>query len=341
MNRSRRTPLLRTWAAAAAALATAVSLAACAPATQPEPKTSPTIEATAWPRTIEIPAVRGGEPTSLTITAEPVAIAALDYESAEVLAELGLAGRLVLVPEAVLNSALGGHVDEMADVATTFPVAGDLSAEMVIATAPDLVVMSPRHGADDTVGSVLTQSGMTVLQLPTSWTSPETLASNIDLIGQATGADAQAAELTDAIESGLATNAASSADSDTEQDRPRVLVLTNQAGRAFVTAGRAFPLRLLELAGAVDASTDLGFERTGTISTEQVLEAAPDGLLLIDMNGTGDRMFRELLDNPAVASLPAASADRLMLISGRQVQALGLTDTADGLGALSEWVATL
>ena len=322
----------------------ALALAGCAPQGGEPGAGSGAAEAPAqdaeWPRTIEVPAAEGGAATSLTIEAEPQAIAALDYESAEVLAELGLADRLVLVPEAVTDPALGGHVEEMRQVAQTFPVAMKLDPETVISAAPDLVVMSPRHGQEDTIGEVLDGAGMTSLQLPASWTSPETLAANVELVGEATGTEREAAALTSEIADGLNEHAAEASGSEAG-DAPRVLVLSNQAGRPFVTAGRAFPLALLDRAGAQSVSEGLGIRTTGPITAEQIVEADPDGIVLIDMNGSGDRLFAELLANPAVAALPAASDARILRVTGREVQALGLADTVTGLQKLSEWVTGL
>ena len=340
---------MKTTRSVAAAALAALSLFALTGCTAPDTSTGTasseaagdTAKAPAgFPRTVEIPAGRGGEAHSITIEAEPKAIAALDYESAEVLAELGLTDKLVLIPEAVLNPALGGHVDEMAEVPATFPVAMNLDTETVISTAPDLVVMSPRHGAEASIGAVLEQAGLTTLQLPDPWTSPEILAKNIDLIGQATGSEAKAAGVVSDIEDGLKQHSAKTPGADAAE-APRVLVLTNQAGRPFATAGGAFPLHLLNLAGAVSVTDELGMEATGPISAEQIVEASPDGIVLIDMNGTGDRMFAELLANPAVATVPAAADDKLMRVQGRDVQALGLGATVAGLESLAGWVSTL
>lgn len=330
--------------AAVAAVLTG-ALTGCAPATPAPTDTTPpsvadqpdTAAQSGFPRTLEI-TLTDGSTTQLIIEHEPTAIAALDYESAETIAALGLADRLVLVPEAVLSPAIGGHIDEMSVVPHTFPVAMELAAETVLNADPDLVIMSPRHGNEAAIAQVLEQSGLTTLQLPTSWVSPDTLVTNIDLIGQATGADEAAELLATQIEQGLAEHAA---DADAGQDRPNVLLLNNQAGRAFITAGQAFPLHLLKLAGAEPSSAQLGIDRTGPISAEQVVEADPAGIVLIDMNGTGDRMFEELLSNPAVAGLPAVAEGRVLRIAGRQVQALGLTDTTEGLDTLTNWVAQL
>lgn len=328
--------LTRTIATAVAATAAlALALTGCSQQAEPAPS-APAEEVAAWPRTIDIPAGQGGAASTLTIEAEPLKIAALDYESAEVLAELGLADRIVLIPEAVLNPALGSHVDALSEVPNVFPVAMEVDAETVIALTPDLAVMSPRHGNEEPIATVLQQAGIPALQLPASWTSPDTLATNIELIGQATGTEQQAATLVEQIESGLAAAAAGSS-----SEGPRVLVLTNQAGRPFIAAGHAYPLELLELAGAQNVSAELGIDRTGPISAEQIVQANPDGVVLIDMNGTGDRMYAELLANPAVSSLPAFAEGRVLRIEGKQVQALGLTATIDGLKTLADWAASL
>lgn len=292
-----------------------------------------------WPRIIEIPAGSHRPASSVRVEAEPERIAALDYESGETLAALGLADRTVLIPEALLNPVLGGHVDEFRDVEATFPVAMRVDAETVINLAPDLVVTSPRHGNEASISAVLEQAGITTLHLPHPWNDGESLIANITLIGQATGGDESARALAEQIEEGIDT---AGADVFVEQSaRPRVIMLTNQAGQPFVTAGNAYPIELLELAGARNAAADLGIERTGPIGAEQLVEVAPDGIVLIDMNGSGDRMFAELMANRAVARIPAIEEGRILRIDGRQVQALGLTETVRGLAALTEWVAGL
>ena len=329
-----RTAPITTLALAGATLALALSGCSSAsgePASDPQPTPD-------WPRTIEVPASETGEPSRLTLEAEPQKIAALDSESAEVIAELGLGDRLVLVPAAVLNPALGSHVEQLAKVPNTIPVAMELDAETVIALQPDLVVMSPRHGAEASIGAVLEQAGIASLQLPSSWTNPDSVAQSIELIGEATGQEQHAEELVDTLESGLA---AAGATKPSDDQSPRVLVLTNQAGRPFATAGKAYPLELLRLAGAQNASDTLGMPHTGPISAEQIVEANPDGIVLIDMNGSGDRLYAELLANPAVASLDAVAQQRILRVEGKQVQAMGLISTVDGLEALTSWVAEL
>lgn len=319
---------------AAVTAAAALLLSGCAskPAAEPEAKTTEKEVSQTFPRTIKVPAGEHIPASTLEIAEEPTAIAALDYESAETAAELGLADKLVLVPEAVTNKALGSHIAELSKVETKFPVSMTLNAETVINAAPDLVLMSPRHGQDTTIGKVLTDSGITTLQLPHAWTDKASMLTNIELIGKATGADAAAAKLIKTLDSGLKGAKA-------KAQAPRVLVLSNQAGRPFVTAGKAFPLELLKLAGAKDVSGELGIQVTGPITAEQIVQANPDAILLVDMNGSGEGMFQQLLKNPAVAALPGAQ--QTMLVQGKDVQALGLTGTVAGLKKLTKWVQEL
>ncbi|MGO1661755.1 MAG: ABC transporter substrate-binding protein [Canibacter sp.] len=265
----------------------------------------------------------------------PETIAALDYESAEVLASIGLADRVVMMPEAVMNPVLGSHQNELGSVEHQIPVTADLDAEAVIDVFPDLTIMSPRHGAEARIGSVLEDAGVTTLELPNPWGSLEEITNNIGLIGEATGTVDDADALIEELETGL------EADSEPGADAPRVLVLTNQAGRPFITAGDAMPLDIVNRAGARSVSEDLGVKVTGPISAEQIVEADPDGIVLIDMNGSGDKMYQDLLSNEAVASLNAVTEDRITRVEGKQVQAMGLTNMIDGREQLQEWIDTL
>lgn len=318
--------------AAAATLLLAVSLQACgSPQTTPAPAVGET--SAAFPRTIEVPAGRSGEPTELTIDEEPRRVAALTYETAELVASLGAGDRLVMVPEAVTNPALTNHAEVMAAVETKAATESTTHAEAVIATDPELVLLSARHGLETGVGEVLTDAGFPVLVLPNSWGTVEDMVLNVDLVGSALGLDDEADALAADLESGLSPRA------DSSSARPSVLVLGNQAGRPMVTAGSAFPLEILRLAGAEDASETLGFAHSGPITVEQVIETDPDAILLIDMNGTGERLFAPIMDNPAVVTLPAVAEERVLLVEGRQVQALGIEHTVEGLDAIAAWLA--
>jgi iron complex transport system substrate-binding protein len=265
----------------------------------------------------------------------PETIAALDYESAEVLASLGLGKHVVMMPEATMNPVLGSHQKDLGHVKDKIKVTADLDPESVIDVFPDLAIISPRHGAEKRFNGVLEDAGVKTLALPNSWGSLDEITQNITLIGKSTGTKAEAAKLVKKLKSGLGS------EKKPGSDAPHVMVLTNQAGRPFITAGDAMPLDLLNRAGATSASEDLHAKVTGPVSSEQLIEADPDGIVLIDMNGSGDKLYKSLLANDAVSSLDAVKNNKILRVEGKQVQALGLTNMIDGLDALKEFVNTL
>lgn len=329
------------WAALTAMLV-ALALSACAPATPTaspsptEPTATPSAEAGDFPRVIAVPAGASTEEALVTIPHEPVRIAALTYETAELVAALGAADRLVMVPAAVTNPALSNHLDDMLAVETHAATESTTNAEAVIQTAPDLVLLSARHGLEDGAGKVLADAGIPVIVLPNSWATVSDMRENITLTGHTLGLDTEAEALVATLDAGLSTESAAPSTAAI-----RVLVLSNQAGRPFVTAGAAFPLEVLRLAGAENAADSLGLSKTGPISAEQVIQAAPDAILLIDMNGSGEGSFAPILENPAVAALPAVAGGAVLLLEGREIQALGLSEVTEGLSALRSWLAPM
>lgn len=285
-----------------------------------------------FPRKITVPAGMGMPKTELTIKAAPRRIAALSYETAELVAQYGLADRLVVVPQAVRNPVLTNHLSQMRAVPNAFPSEGAINPEAILAQKPDLILMSARHGEATSVGKALAATGTPVLILPNAWSDQSELALNNKLVGQAIGADSGAAKLDSALQRGLVAHK--------RKHSPRILVLNNQAGRPFITAGKAFPLDLVRLAGGTDVSAQMGMHITGPITAEQIVKANPDGILMVDMLGGGKKSFASVMNNSAVARLAAVKSGRVMLVQGRDVQALGLTRTITGLGELNKWFDT-
>ncbi|MGC0272925.1 ABC transporter substrate-binding protein [Pseudactinotalea sp. Z1739] len=283
-----------------------------------------------FPRTVDVPAGDDRPATEVTIPAEPQRVTALTYETAALVAELGAGEKLVMAPAEAANPVLSNQPDVMADVEHHIASESAVDAEAVIASDPDLVVFNDRHGMEEGVGRVLTEAGIPVLVLPNTFSSVSEMLTNIDLVGTALGMEQEAADLATTLSDGLV--------DASDEDGPSVLVLSNQAGRPFVTAGGAFPLEVVRLAGGRDASADLGMVRSGPISAEQVLAADPDRILLVDMNGSGETIFADLLNNPAVAALPAVAEHEPFLVEGKYVQALGFTSTVEGRDQIATWL---
>lgn len=321
-------------------LTASLFLAGCGSAAEQQLPT-PRAATAAFPRTVAVPAGNTTAAARIILDTEPQRVAALTYETAELVAALGAADRLVMVPNAVTNPILTNHHQDMLAVETKAPTESTTNAEAVIQTAPDLVLLSARHGLEDGAGKVLAAAGIPVLVLPNTWATVEDMLANIALTGEALGLDTEADTLAATIKSGLSAEPVdSNAAAETEGSAPSVLVLSNQAGRPFVTAGAAFPLELLRLAGAHDAGDALGLSASGPITAEQVIRAAPDAILLIDMVGSGEDLFAPIMKNPAVAALPAVANGQVLLVEGRHVQALGLDGVLEGLDAITAWLGT-
>lgn len=286
-----------------------------------------------FPRVVEVPVGEHLPAVALDVPAEPQRIVALTYETTELAWALGVGDRLVLAPEASTNPVLSNHAAQNAAVPEHFPSESTVNAEAVLAQRPDLVLLSARHGLESGVGEAITAAGVPVLVLPNTWRTYEDMMLNIELVGRAVGAEAAADELRETL------RASGVLDVESDQDdAPAILVLSNQAGRPFVVGGSAFPLGLVRLAGGTDAGASAGITRTGPIAVEQIVSAAPEGIVLIDMNGSGAASFDSVLAVPAVAEVEAVASDHILLLEGRQAQALGLDATTGTFEELRDWI---
>ena len=229
----------RVLAAALTALASFAFLTGCQGTAETKEAEKPAAEeqvVAEFPRTVKVPAGADTEAYELEIAEQPKRIVALDHESGAVIAALGYAGNLVMASQALQNPALSATPDVFTKVETSFPSSTELNAEQVLAATPDLVVLSSRHGIADRIKPVLEGAGIKTLLLPSAWTSIDSLKTNIGVIAEAIGADEEVGDLEKELSDGLAKKDKKAADS---ADAKRILVLNNQAGRAFITAGAA------------------------------------------------------------------------------------------------------
>lgn len=265
----------------------------------------------------------------------PQRIAAISPDVAETVAALGAGDRLVLVPDTQTNPALTNHLPVMQAVGATLAAHGTADPEQILATDPDLAIITPRHEGESDTAALLEASSVEVLTLPNSWQTVDEMLADIDTIGDAIGASEAADELTASISTELA------GIDPVAGDAPSVLVLSNQAGRPMVNAGRGFTLDLLARAGGRNAADEVGLTRTGFADPEQIVRAQPQAILLVDILGAGRESFASILANPAVADLEAVREDRILLLDGKHTQALGLGTTVEGVRQIRDWLAGL
>jgi iron complex transport system substrate-binding protein len=137
--------------------------------------------APSWPRTLVDAMGR-----QVRIAAPPQRIVTVFPSNVEILFALGLANRVV---------AIGGRVRHPPEAVAKPSVGGTLgySPEAVAAYRPDLLVLTPSH--QTALGRVepFTRAGMPVLML--AHPDLPSVLRNIELVGQATGTEAQADQL--------------------------------------------------------------------------------------------------------------------------------------------------
>lgn len=290
----------------------------------------------AFPRTVEVPGSAAGE---VEIEAEPQRVAALSADAAGAVADLVGADRLVAVPANSQAPHVTRNADDLAGVEHTLPPGADADPEQVLSWDPDLVVVTARHDSEDDAEELLTQADLPVLAIHNGWASLDALSENITLLGEALGAEDRAEELTAEIAD--RSNAVATAAGEPDDDAPRVLVLSNQADQPFVNADSVVTADLLHRAGAVNAAGEAGVEQTRPVDPEQVVAMDPDAVLLVDVAGTGEEDFADLLDAPAVAALDAVEEEHVRVMPAAEVYASAGMGLLDGLENIAEWLEEL
>lgn len=287
---------------------------------------------TSYPRTVEVP---GNPPHQVTLPSRPMRIAALSADVAEAAVELVGAERLTAIPALAANPSLSSHAEDMAAVSTKLPPGADPDPEQIISLDPDLILITTRHGGERDAQAVLTQAGIPMIAITNNWGTLEEVKQNLTLLGRALDAEAKASEIVAELDR-RARAVAEKVGAAT--DRPSVAVLSNQAGRPFLNAADVLTSDLVKRAGGTLVAERVGLRTTAPVTTEQLLAAEPDAILLIDVTGKGRDSYRSLLDNPAVAELDAVQKGRVKLLPARISYGIGGVHLADGLEEIARWL---
>ncbi|GAA2107016.1 ABC transporter substrate-binding protein [Streptomyces synnematoformans] len=266
--------------------------------------------------------------------AEPRRIAALSPDAAEAVTELVGAERLVAVPRQSLSPTLSGHADRLADVPHKIPPGNDPDPEQVLSWGPDLVVVTARHEGEQQASKTLTKAGVDTVTLPGDGGSLKQIQTNLTRLGEKLGAPEKAASLVEEMKRRTAVVT----EDVRGEDRPSVLILSNQAATPFVNAPTALVSDLVVTAGGTLAAEEAGVTRTRPVDPEVIVKADPDFLLLVDVTGKGRASYDTLLENEAVASLDAVTEDRVRLFEANTTYGVGGTAAVDGLEDIAGWL---
>lgn len=283
----------------------------------------------AFPRSIEI-----GDRV-VTIAEEPVRIAALSTDVAEVLLTLTGPERIVALPEVNTGSAIGSYPELAVTVPNQIHIGDQIDTELLEQWGTDLVVISPNHSQEAELVQNLQGSTIAVLTMPNTWDTLEDAQHNILLIGEATDTETTARQIITDMQQRIEQVDRRIADLD---DKPTVLILTNVAGVPFLIGPGVSTTDLVHKAGGVNVAHALGVETPiNPVTTSQIITANPDRILLIDGLGTGRSAFEALLSDSAVAEVPAIVHDHVLVLPARIT--FGVAHTlVDGLEAIADWL---
>lgn len=205
--------------------------------------------------------IKDSEGTEVTIGKKPERIISLAPSNTEILYALGLGDKIVGVT----------NYDDYPEEVKSKEKIGDLSVniEKVVSLQPDLILANSLNG--DAVEK-LRNLGMTVLV--TNASSIQDVYTVIEMIGKATGASEQAANLIASMKKDV--EEIKQLVKDIPQDKkPKVYVEINN--KLFTTGKGTFMHEIIELAGGVNIAADL--EGWKQLSEEEIILRNPDIIL--------------------------------------------------------------
>jgi iron complex transport system substrate-binding protein len=235
-------------------------------ASSPVP-TAPSLPASTKPASVT---VTDGANRTVTITGSPQRIVSLAPSTTEIAFALGLGSRVVAVDKL---SDYPSQVSGLARI-SVFPV----NYEQVVSFKPDLVLAASIQGPDEIKKLDDLKLTMLVVGAPTA--TFDNVMSDIALVGKATGTDAMAKTVTDAMK---ARSDAVKAKVAGVQSKPRVFweLDATDPSKPFTAGPGSFIADMIALAGGINVAAG-ATSAYPQFSAEEILAANPDVLILSD-----------------------------------------------------------
>ncbi len=247
------------------------ALAACAPAPTPTLVPTSVPAPTVAPTTAPAPVtVTDDAKRTVTISAPPQRIVSLAPSTTEIAFALGLNSRVIAVDT---FSDFPADVKSLPKINTS-----PLNLEQVVALKPDLVLAAGITNSDDI--KKLADLKLVVLVVGSFDTTFDGVAADLALMGKATGTDAQAKTVTDAMQQKVNVIKAKLA---AGTGKPKVyweLDATDPA-KPYAPGPGSFINDLITLAGGVNVTVNAK-SPFAQINAEEVVAANPDVIILSD-----------------------------------------------------------
>lgn len=236
------------------------------------PSGEPSLPATLEPATVYPLTLTDDAGREVTLESQPQRIVSLAPSNTEIVCALGACDRLVGIPEYKV-----GYPDDVAATVADLPIVvsyGPVDREAIVATEPDLVLAAGNELTSSEDIDALTELGLPVIAL-----YPESLdevSADIELVGEALDAQAEAAEVT----AGMAQTIAEVEAAVAGEEPPRTFYEVSVFEGTIYTAGEdSFLASLVETAGGDPITGDAV---TTAIPLEDLVMADPELIVLGD-----------------------------------------------------------
>ena len=259
-----------------------------------------------WPR--EVAGLNG----LVSIPVKPSRIITASVGHDEMTLALVPRDRLVGVGSSTKNSTYSNVASLVQDISEI-----SRDPETIIAQSPDVIVTSPFFPAEAV--EALSKTGIPVVQTELKH-DPEARINSILLMGYIYGEEERAVEFAEEVQGRYESLIAVTGKAE---PRPRVLALTQYSDKLWVAGGNSTEGGVITAAGGINAAEEAGVEGNQTTSLEGVIAMAPEVIIIAQPIEFGANEFRQsLLDNEALAELPAIRNGQVHIVEGKHFTTL-------------------
>ena len=187
----------------------------------------------------------------------------------------------------------------------------DVSAESVLALSPTLVIGDTRSGPPEAIQQ-LRGAGVSILLAPEVWQLKE-IAPRITLIAKALGVVESGNKLLNETQSKIDQ---ALAQATAKKINPRVAFLyVRGTASVFLLGGEGSGAdEMIQSAGGIDVGTDLGLASFTPLTTEAIVKANPDIIIVLSLGLKSVGGIDGLLALPGIAQTPAAKTRAVISI---------------------------
>lgn len=246
--------------------------------------------------------VESADKKSVTIT-DTSRIIVLNDAIAEIVISLGF-----------LKNIIGRDATTTLEILKPIPKVSsghDVSAESVLALRPTLVIGDTRSGPPEAIQQ-LRGAGLAILLAPEVWQLSE-IAPRITLIAKALGVVESGNKLLDGTQTKIDQALSQSV---AKKINPRVAFLyVRGTASVFLLGGKGSGAdEMIASAGGVDVGTDLGLASFTPLTTEAIVKANPEIIIVLSLGLKSVGGIDGLLALPGIAQTPAAKTRAVIAI---------------------------